>query len=204
MFDTERLNLDGWIFAGQKLGWPITEEIVMQTLGLNIENTRRVFEKHLGSGFNFETARNVKVEYLYTSIDRNGMPVKPGLPELLQYLKVNRFRMTVATSSERSRAKYYLEKSAMTHYFDEIVCGDMITRGKPEPDIYLRACEVLGLAPVECLALEDSAAGILSAWQAGVKPVMIPDLCEPDAATSQLLYARLPSLFAVIEWIRVV
>ena len=70
---------------------------------------------------------------------------------------------------------------------------------KPEPDIYLKASKIIGVAPNECLALEDSPIGILSAYRAGMKPVMIPDLVKPNEETNKILYAKLPTLFDVIE-----
>jgi beta-phosphoglucomutase-like phosphatase (HAD superfamily) len=75
----------------------------------------------------------------------------------------------------------------------------MVKRGKPEPDIYLKACEILSLPPQACIALEDSPMGILSSYNAGMKPVMIPDLAEPDADTKKLLYSYLTSLSDVIN-----
>ena len=75
----------------------------------------------------------------------------------------------------------------------------MIGKGKPEPDIYIKACEILGLAPFECLALEDSPNGILAACRAGMKAVMIPDLILPDNEIRKLICAEVPSLLQVIE-----
>jgi beta-phosphoglucomutase-like phosphatase (HAD superfamily) len=79
-------------------------------------------------------------------------------------------------------------------YFDVIVTGDMIQNGKPAPDIYQTAAKALGLDSTDCIALEDSPNGILSAYRAGCKPVMIPDLSQPDQDTKSLLYHCFPSL----------
>ena len=126
------------------------------------------------------------------------MPVKPGLRPLLAFLRKNGYGMTVATSTDEEKTRYNLAKAGVEGYFAKIVCGDMVARGKPEPDIYLKACEVLGLAPAACMALEDSPAGILAAYRAGMRPVMVPDTVQPDAATEKLLYAKLPALDGVI------
>lgn len=198
MFDTERLAVEAWAFAGKQMGQSITEDIVIKTLGLNTENTQRVFNYYLGEDFDFSAARRIRIDYVTSYIENYGIPIKPGLIELLYYLKSNYYKITVATSSERERARYYFKKADISEYFDQIVCGDMIERGKPEPDIYLRASEIIGIAPDECFALEDSPLGILSAYRAGMKPIMIPDLLQPNEETSSLLYARLSTLLDVI------
>lgn len=201
MFDTERISADGWAFAGKQVGFHITEDTLKKTLGLNIEGTKRVLCDELGEAFDFSAAREMKVDYMTSHIEKNGIPMKPGLIELLDFLTTNQYRITVATSTERERAQYYFRKAGISKYFDQIVCGDMIERGKPAPDIYLKACEIIGLDSGECLALEDSPMGILSAYRAGMKPVMIPDLLQPDEETGSLLFAKLPTLRDVIGFL---
>ena len=199
MFDTERLAVEGWVFAGKQMGLDIAEDIVIRTLGLNIEDTKRILSSCLGEAFDFSAARKIRVDYVTSYIDDNGIPIKAGLMELLEYLYSNHFKVTIATSTERERAQYYISKAGISKYFDKIVCGDMIKRGKPEPDIYLRASEAIGVDAYECLALEDSPLGILSAYRAGMRPVMIPDLLQPNEETNSLLYAKVPSLLDVKE-----
>ena len=81
---------------------------------------------------------------------------------------------------------------------DKLICGNMIENGKPAPDIYLAAAKELELDPSECITLEDSPNGIRSAHTAGCKPVMIPDLSQPDEETKKLLYACCDDLSNVI------
>jgi len=199
MFDTERLAAKAWTFAGEQMGLDITEAMAIKTLGLNKGDTDRVLSEEVGQAFDSSAARKIRGDYMTSYIENYGIPVKSGLFELLDYLNSNHYKITVATSSDREVARYNFDKAGISKFFNEIVCGDMIERGKPEPDIYLRASEIIGVKPNECLALEDSPMGILSAYRAGLKPVMIPDLLQPDEGTSSLLYAKLPTLFDVIE-----
>ncbi len=199
MFDTERLAAKAWAFAGKQMGLDITEAIAIKTLGLNTKDTNRVLSNELGEAFDLSAVRKIRVDYVTSYIENKGIPMKTGLIELLDYLNMNHYKITVATSSDREVARYNFDKAGISKYFNQIVCGDMIERGKPEPDIYLRASEIIGENPNECLALEDSPMGILSAYRAGMKPVMIPDLLQPDEGTSRLLYAKLPTLLDVIE-----
>lgn len=199
MFDTERLAKDGWAYAGSLLGIEGAREASMKTIGLNAEGAMRVFKERFGENFNFQAARKLRVDYVASYIEKNGVPIKEGLIELLQFLEKNRYRMTVATSTERETATNYLRKAGVADYFPAIVCGDMITRGKPEPDIYLKAAETMGLAPGDCLALEDSPNGIRAAFRAGMKPVMIPDLVEPDGEVERLLFQKVKTLKDIIK-----
>ena len=105
--------------------------------------------------------------------------------------------MGIATSSSRNYAVEHLKGTGLYEYFDGGVFGDMVTRGKPDPEIYLAACESLGLEPGVCMALEDSPAGIRSASSAGMVPVMVPDLVEPTEEIRGLAYAVCDSLTEV-------
>lgn len=194
MFDTERLAVDAWLHAGKQMGLAITRELPLRTVGLDYESTRRAFFERLGISFNFEAAKGIRADYIAAQIEKNGIQVKAGLFALLAYLKSGGYKTAVATSTDRARALYYLEKAGVSRYFRHIICGDMLARGKPEPDIYLKAAALMRLAPQVCIALEDSPMGILSAFRAGMKPVMIPDLVQPDGQTESLLHAKLNTL----------
>lgn len=201
MFDTEQLAIYGWQHAGELLGYPITKEMVLKTFGLNKENTRKVWEEYFGTEFPNEKALKIRQDYAEELIEKNGLPVKKGLYSLISFLKENGIRFTIATSSDEKKVRRYLKQVGLSTDFGEIVCGDKIAHGKPEPDIYLKAAEVMGLEPKDCIALEDSAAGILSAFRAGMKPVMIPDILSPDKETEALIYKKLDSLEEVISFL---
>ncbi|MDE7288526.1 MAG: HAD family hydrolase [Oscillospiraceae bacterium] len=82
----------------------------------------------------------------------------------------------------------------MSDYFVGTVCGDMVENSKPAPDIYYKACEILGVPPEECFALEDSKNGLLAAYRAGCKPIMVPDLWQPDEETLKIITAKYDDL----------
>jgi len=202
MFDTERITLKAWNDIGKRTGYDLTEKIIAETMRTNYEDTKSIFLKHFGAQFDYDAFRKMQNDYIREFIEENGIPAMPGLYALIDYLKTNDYRMTVATSSNRNTAVYYLHKAKLSNSFNEIVCGDMIEQGKPAPDIYLKAAEILNLAPSECLALEDSPTGILSASRAKVKPVMIPDLLRASEETRSLLFAECSSLEDVIELLK--
>jgi HAD superfamily hydrolase (TIGR01509 family) len=202
MFDTERLAVEGWVYAGKQMGYNITKELVTKTCGSRIEDTKRIFLEHLGNDIDFYGCRKVRVDYAEKYIADNGLPLKPGLIELLDFLSSNNYKIALASSTEKQKVEHYLKSVGILKYFNSLICGDMVEKGKPQPDIYLKAAEALGVLPTECIALEDSLMGILSAYRAGLKPVMIPDLTEPDEETSKMLYAKLPTLLEVIDLLK--
>ena len=105
-----------------------------------------------------------------------------------KYLKEKGVKVGLATSTVRERATGYLKAHHIDQYFDELVFGDTVEHGKPAPDIYLKACEMLDVKPEEAIAVEDSINGILSAGRAGMYPVMAIDLIEPNDTTKR--YAK--------------
>lgn len=199
MFDTERLTVQAWDYAGEKMGIGKMGHMVYKTLGMNIESSRKIFIQEYGNKIVEEDLTDYTREFFNNYFNEYGMPLKTGLIELLSYLKANDYKIAVATSSNKKTALNHFKRANLSEYFDVIVCGDMIKNSKPAPDIYLKASELLGFMPSECLALEDSPNGIRSAFSAGLKPVMIPDLIEPTKEIIKLLYSKLANLNEVIN-----
>ncbi|WBW95994.1 HAD family hydrolase [Oceanirhabdus sp. W0125-5] len=199
MFDTERLTIKAWDYAGEKIGIGKMGHMVYKTLGMNIESARKVFIEEYGERVTEEDLSKHAKEFFHDYYNYHGIPMKPGLIELLTYLKENNYKIAVATSSNKEVALRHFKRANITDYFDVIVCGDMIENSKPAPDIYLKASELLGVSPSECLALEDSPNGINSAFSAQLIPVMIPDLIEPTEELSGIVHSKLTNLHEVIE-----
>ena len=137
-------------------------------------------------------------------INENGVELKPGIHTLLEHLRENKLRTSIATSSPLDRTKEYLSQVGLVDAFDELVSGHMVEHGKPAPDIYIYAAEKLGLRPEECLVLEDSPTGLLAALRAGCVPVMVPDQDQPDEEVKSRIYAVAENLEAVIELLEVI
>lgn len=126
--------------------------------------------------------------------EREGLPEKPGVHEILEYLKENRIPTALASSTRRTAVMEHLDRAGITSYFQKIICGDMVEHGKPAPDIYLKACEELGVAPGQALAVEDSFNGIRSAYAAGLYTVMVPDQLPPTEEILALVDKKCDSL----------
>lgn len=201
MFDTESAMLRGWIKAGEAFHYDIREELVLSVMGLVEENIRECFCERLGADFPYEQARDFQLRCVEEEMDTQGVPVKKGLFDLLEYLKNSGIKTAVATSTARERAEKLLTLSGAMPYFHSVICGDMVTRGKPAPDIYLMSAKALGLSPQECIGLEDSRNGIFSVYNAGMKAVMIPDLIQPDQEMLPKIYRKCDNLSQVINLI---
>ncbi|MGN0620683.1 MAG: HAD family hydrolase [Porcipelethomonas sp.] len=198
LLDTEKLLMKFWIRAADFYGFDMKKEHVLGIRSLAAKYAEPKLKGIFGEDFDYHAVRQKRIELMNSHISRHGIEKKKGVNELLDYLTKNGYKKAVATATDYARTKIYLESSELFHYFDEIICGPMVENGKPAPDIYLKASQMLDLPPEECMALEDSPNGILSAYRAGCIPVMIPDLSEPDEKTIKLIYSRKNSLEEVI------
>lgn len=194
MFDTERVFIKAWDYAGEKIGIGKAGFMVYKTLGMNIATAYQVWREEFGDRYHQEELKKHTKIFLQKYYEENIVPVKPGLYILLDFLKSKQCRMAVATSSPRWEVEKHLKDAKVEDYFSGIVCGDMIENSKPAPDIYLKACELLGAEPKDCYALEDSRNGLLSAYRAGCKPIMIPDLWQPDEEIRKVIVAKYDDL----------
>jgi len=198
MFDTEALNATAWKAAGVLHGLEMTEELLSAHIGSNFETTKKLMQSHFGAGFDFDAVRADRIAYSFRHIEENGMPLKPGLRELLAYLDKKELKTAIASSSGERFVNFYLEHAALGHKFDVIVCGDKVVKNKPEPDIFLTALAELNVSADECLVLEDSYNGITAAHRAGIRSVMVPDLMPPTPEVEKLFFRKADILTDVI------
>lgn len=127
-----------------------------------------------------------------------GIDLKRGAKELLTYLKEKNYNIAIASSSTEERALNILKQHNIKEYFDKLVFGYEVEKGKPSPDIFLKACEKLGEIPQNCLVLEDSEMGILSAYSANIPVICIPDMKIPKKEFLDKTVSVLNSLDEVI------
>ena len=126
--------------------------------------------------------------------------MKPGIRELLIYLKEAGFKIGLASSTREVTVTQEITDAGLLPFFDNLTCGDMLKKSKPEPDIFWMACERLGVKPEEAMVIEDSYNGIRAAHRAGTTPVMVPDMIPPDEEMHLLAYKIFNSLLEVKEW----
>ncbi|MDE5569238.1 MAG: HAD family phosphatase [Ruminococcus sp.] len=200
MIDTEKLYLQYWKQAAADFGYIMEDKHVFAIRSLARKYSIPKLKGFFGDDFPTEKIRERRTELINSHIDKYGIEIKKGLFELLDYLKSNRIKLAVATATQRDRTMLYLKRINVTDYFDSVICGDMVTNGKPEPDIYITASEQLGLLPNECAAYEDSPNGIKSAFSAGCHAIMIPDMTQPNDEIIPMLSAVYESLDKSIDF----
>ena len=197
LFDTERLGLTGWRLAAGELGVPMTDTFIAALRGRNIADSREYFNRTLGRD-DYDAVRAIRVAYSDAIIAKEGVPVKPGVTELLEALKARHIPAVLATGTRREVAMRYLRETGIDGYFAAAICGDEVLHAKPDPEIYVRAAEKLGLTPGECMVLEDSINGLTAARAAGCVSVMVPDLTPPTPEIAPLYDFCVGSLVDVI------
>lgn len=199
MFDTEYLASIAWKRAGEELNYTITEDVLSQVRGRNITDAIRIFSDFYGTDQVYKRAKVLRDQYVANMIEQDGVPIKKGLLELLTFLKGRHKKMAVATSSKCEPAKRHLIETGVYDYFHAHIYGDMVKISKPNPEIFLIAAEQLGVTPDECLVLEDSKAGIRAGKNAGMCPILIPDLTPPDKEMTEDAYLICNDLLEVLD-----
>lgn len=197
MFDTEKISFVSWKDAAARYGYQIDDGIFRKTIGANLTSAKEIYLKHFGSNFPIEEITSERVRITEEIIRLNGVPIKKGLYDLLDYLSQISIKKAVATSTSRNRALNLLKLANIDNRFDYILCGDEIEKSKPDPEIFLKVSHKLGCSPDQCLVLEDSEAGIEAAYKAGMFPIMIPDMKEPSELTQKLILKKMDSLLDV-------
>lgn len=199
ILDSEGLYSRFWQEAAIALGYPMTRQQAMGMRALNRDAAAAQLESYFGPGIDYIQVRDKRIELMDAFVAGKGIPAKPGIRELLAALKAAGIPTCIATSSPIARVREYLEPLGLFDQFDAVVTGYDVPHGKPEPDIYLKAAEVLGKDPTRCIALEDSKAGVLSAFRAGCMTIMVPDQDQPDSEDLTRVAALCDSLTDVID-----
>lgn len=180
LVDSERLYMRFWREACAEYGFTLTQEMALSLRSNSPETATPKFLKWFGETADYHRIRERRRRLMADYIDKNGVELKKGAAEILDYLKRKDILIALATASPVKRAQHYLGRHGLFEKFDAVISGASVARSKPAPDIYLAAAQTLGLSPEVCIAVEDSPAGIMSAKAAGCFTVMVPDLTEPD------------------------
>lgn len=201
IFDSERLVLECWKDAAAKYGIKDIDKVFYQCIGVNMAQSREITMNFYGPDFAYDEFRT-EASFLYHSrYDGGRLPMKPGVVELLEFLKQHGYRVGLASSTRYEVVRQELRDAGILPYFQTLTCGDMVTVSKPNPEIFLKACEALSVAPEEAIAIEDSFNGIRAAHRAGMFPVMVPDMVAPDEEMRTLAGRVDKDLFEVREWL---
>lgn len=198
MFDTERIAQRAWVRAAADFGYEYPDHVFQGVIGRARPDVERYSLEAFGADFPFEAVYHAKGRYMQDILEREGMPLKAGLLDLLDWLAARSIAVAVASSSPRAVVLRNLVLAGLSaERFGALVGGDEVRNGKPAPDIFLEVTRRLGLMPEGCLVLEDSNTGIKAAHAAGMQAVMVPDIKPPTDETRALAYRVVDSLMQV-------
>lgn len=201
IFDSERLVLECWTEAAEKYGIKDIDKVFYKCIGTNRAQTKEITMAYYGENFPYDKFRAEASRLYHSRYDGGRLPMKPGVVELLEYLKAQGIRVALASSTRYDVVYQEIRDAGILPYFQNLTCGDMVTVSKPNPEIFLKACEALEVAPEEAIAIEDSFNGIRAAHRAGMFPVMVPDMVAPDAEMESLAGWIGKDLGQVREWL---
>lgn len=203
IFDSERALLGCWIDVAAEIGISAEQlkAVHPRCIGCNRNQDLATLDGAFGKGAGEHIL--VRGHDLMARRYDNGrlLPVKPGARELLSWLKARGIRMGLATSTRSQTARTELESAGLLSFFESVTGGESVLISKPDPQIYLIACDALGVEPSQAFAVEDSFNGIRSSYAAGMRPIMVPDILQPDEEMRSLAEAICPDLFAVRDYL---
>ena len=198
ILDTEPLAARAWGEAASALGVDFDMSLAQAMIGRNFADCSVLVRARYGEPYPVDALLARWHAAYDVIVEREGLAVKAGVHELLDWLEGRAIPRAVATSTRRDRARRKLAQTALLPRFQEIVGGDEVARGKPAPDIYVEAARRLGTRAALCLVLEDSEPGVRAALAAGMMPIMVPDLHPPSADLAALDVVVLPTLHDVL------
>ena len=201
--DSENLAVQVWTKLCQEQGFELREEMYRVGVGKGFPHFLATLSSFFGSGFDVEKVRERRPLIWEEFLSTQGLPRKTGFDTLLHFLEQNNYRRAIATSTERPLVERRFRASGVDpSRFHAVVTGDEVPRVKPAPDLYLRAAELVGVPPENCLALEDSDVGAKAANAAGVRVIVIPDLFQPSEETLSFAFAVKDSLEGVYDFLK--
>ena len=196
MIDSERVTFECYQERLKDMNLTMDEEFYKTLLGKPIKGIYQRFY------FPIENVIQDVHQLMAERFETEGVPVKKGLVELLHYLKDNNYKTIVATSSNRDRVDKILAQAKITEFFDDSICGDEVTKGKPNPEVFLKSCQKLGVNVDEAIVLEDSEAGIQASYDANIKVICIPDMKYPEKQYEEKTFKILKDLTEVTVYLK--
>lgn len=199
LLDTEKLYRRFWVEAARQMDYPMEDRHALMIRSMAAIYAEPLLKREVCPEFDYHGVRALRRKIMEEFIDDHGVDPKPGLLETLEAIKARGLKIGLATATPEHRARKYLRMVHAEQYFDAVTCADMVKRGKPQPDIYLLACERTGVAPGEAIAVEDAPTGIRAAHAAGCRAVMVPDQDQPDGEIRALCCAVVPTLSDIVS-----
>ena len=197
MFDTEQVWQKNWKLIADEMGITLDPAFSKSISGTSGRLMDEVIEKfyHVENGNPIakDCIRRVHEDLA------EFVPEKKGIHEILEFFKENGVKIAVASSSSEEMIKRNLNNTNTESYIDAVVSGQSVAHGKPEPDVFLKAAEMIGIDPKECYVFEDAFNGVKAGYAAGSRTIMIPDMNQPTDEIRAIAAGVYESLLDVVE-----
>ncbi|WP_029318957.1 HAD family hydrolase [Butyrivibrio sp. AE3004] len=200
IFDSERATMYCWLELAKKYYIENLEKNFLACTGTTNQRTREIMMEAYGEDFHYDAFAKEASVMFHEKYDGGKLPIKSGVHVILDYLKYQGKKIALASSTRKQTVVNELKDAGLIDYFDEIITGDMVTHSKPHPEIFLLACEKIGIKPENAYAIEDSYNGIRAANAGGLRPIMVPDLLPANEEMKKLTEAVLTSLDEVVKY----
>lgn len=200
LLDSERICRKCIIEAGRRIGYAIDPAVYLSCIGSNEERTKAILIEGHGDDFPYDEIYKLWRELYFAETMEKPIPIKPGAEKLLQDIVDSNTPLALATSTAFEHAQIKLRNSKLIDYFDFIIGGDQVSKGKPDPEIYVKAAARHNVAPADCIAFEDSENGVRAALGAGINVIQVPDIVHPSKELKALGHTIVDSL-SEFQWV---
>ena len=201
LIDSERRSFQCFQEVFKEYNYKMDEKFYLKMIGRNVKSIKAIMEEEYGADFPFDIIYKKKAALALEITNRDGVIIKPGVHELLEHLNKENYKIAVATSTRRERALELLEEAKIKDKVNYVVCGDQVENSKPDPEIFLKAAQGLGVTPENCIVIEDSDAGITAAHAAKMIGIHVPDMKFLEADTKGLAFKICENLIRVKEYL---
>lgn len=199
ILDSESICDKTWEMAKKELHLPpVKEDVINLCRGTNKNDTIQILKNIYGDSIDAQKFLELTSKFFYQIEDKSGIPLLPYAKEILDYLKP-KYKIALASSTKETSVRRQLTNTNVIHYFEKIITGDVVEHSKPDPEIYRLACNSIGEDPSFCVAVEDSPNGIKSAFNAGLKVIMVPDRIQPTDEIKKYCWKICKSLNEIKE-----
>ena len=201
LLDTETIALKAFQESALELGLTLDLAVYYRCIGTTHARTQEILKEGYGPDFPYENIAKLWNKKFTDTVENYPIPLKEGVRVLLEYLNISNVPAAIVTSTRYSTALKMLGNAKILEYFAFVIGGDQIVLGKPNPEIYLKACQRLNVSSKASLALEDSENGVRSALAAGLTVIQIPDLIQPSVELIALGHQIMKSLIEVKQYL---
>jgi HAD superfamily hydrolase (TIGR01509 family) len=171
--DSNSFHYDNWnMHFRKKFNLTIPKKEFASRLGESAKDFTKFFLDKYSIKADHEEVLKEILEYY--AVNSSKLKLKPGIKETLPLLK-KKYKLAMATGANREWAINILTMFGIADYFDYVIAGNEVKKAKPEPEIFLKAAEMLKLKPEECAVIEDANLGLIAAKKAGMTAIAIPD-----------------------------